>query len=469
MMEEKVLRTIKDNRLIQDKDNVVVGVSGGPDSMALLYLLLHAQKHIDFNILVAHVNHGVRGEEADADELFVKRKAQELGLPFFSTRVDMEAYGDRHKISHEEAGRKLRYGFFRNILKSYQGGKIAVAHNMNDQAETLLMRIMRGTGIDGLSGMKFKSGDIIRPILNITRQEIEAYIEDNKIETVLDRTNLIPIYTRNKVRLELIPYIEDNFNPNIIETLWRLSQTSQTDSEFLRKYTEERYSEIVKSEGTRQLVLDAAGFKDLALGIQQRIIIFALTRLLGQYKGFGEQHISAVAELFRTASTGKVLHLPNNIRARVTYDSLIVEVFEEEAKKPFVYDLTMGYNYPCGLNYSFYTRIVDIDEISLNDKLPNIKYFDYDRIKGKLSVRNRRAGDRFAPYGMEGSKKLKDFFIDLKVPREERDRIPLIVDEENIIWVVGYRISDLHKVTKKTKKVLMIEYRRLDGEDNHER
>lgn len=461
-MENKVLNTIKEFNLIDNEDNVVVGVSGGPDSMVLLYLLLHAKKHMDFNILVAHVNHGVRGDEALEDEQFVRRKAKELNLPYFSTNVDMVAYGQKHKISHEEAGRELRYGFFRSILKQNNGGKIAVAHNMNDQAETLLMRIMRGTGIDGLNGMTYISGDIIRPVLNITRAEIEQYIEDKNIETVLDKTNLMPIYTRNKIRLELIPYIEDNFNPNITKSLWRLSQTSQNDTMFLQRYTEEKYLSLVKSEGKNRITLNGEGFRKLDLSIQQRIVILSITKIIGVFQGFSEHHISTITEIFNVGSTGKTIDLPNDLVAKVDYNKLIIERTPKKNSKHFVYELIIGYNHLSDLGYDLNIKVVDVEKIDINEKLHNIKYFDYDKIKGRLRVRNRQDGDRFTPYGMKGSKKLKDFFIDSKVSREQRDKVPLIVDDENIIWVVGYRINDLYKLSLKTKNILMIEYIRCN-------
>lgn len=457
-MENKVLDIIKEHNLIEKDDNVLVGVSGGPDSMALLYLLLNVKKHIDFNILVAHVNHGVRGQDALEDQLFVKRKSQELGLAYFYTEVDMVGYGEKHKISPEEAGRKLRYSFFRSILKKYNGGKIAVAHNMNDQAETLLMRIMRGTGIDGLNGMTYISGDIIRPILHITRGEIEQYIEDEDIETVLDKTNLMPIYTRNKIRLELIPYIEENFNPNLIKSLWRLSQTSQNDTKFLQGYTEEKYLSLVKLEEANRIILGGDEFRELDTSIQQRLIILAITKIIGVFQGFSEHHISRVTELFNEGNTGKAIDLPSDLIAKIDYDKLIIERIVNKTIKPFVYDLIIGYNHFSDLGYGFDIKVLDIEDVHLNNNLSSIKYLDYDMIKNGLKVRNRQDGDRFIPYGMKGSKKLKDFFIDSKVSRDERDRIPLIVDDENILWVVGHRISDLYKLTKKTKNVLMIEY-----------
>ncbi len=457
-MENKVFRNIKENNLIDKYDNILVGVSGGPDSMALLHALIYVKKHIDFNIIVAHVNHGVRGDDACQDEVFVKTTAEELGLSYYSTKVDMVAHGKKHKISPEEAGRELRYGFFRSILKGYKGGKIAVAHNMNDQAETLLMRIIRGTGINGLNGMSFISGDIIRPILNISRSEIEGYIEENHIETVLDKTNLMPIYTRNKIRLELIPYIEDNFNPNFIDALWRLSQTSKLDSDFLGKFTEDQYYNILISQDKDRIVLSLNLFNDLDIAIQKRLVIHSIEKLLGVFQGFSEQHITRLVNLFSLGNTGKIMELPNNLVGKVDYERLIIEKLNDNTVKSFVYPLNIGYNQFSDLSLGFKIDIIDIEDIDKKNKLHNIRYFDYDKVKGNLYLRNRKDGDRFNPLGMQGSKKLKDFFIDSKVSRDKREKTPLIVDEEDILWVVDYRISELYKLTKETKNVLMVEY-----------
>ena len=186
-MEDRVLKTIKKYNLIQEGEEIVIGLSGGPDSMALLYVLLDIREEIDFNIHIAHVNHGIRGKDALADEKFVEKLAKKINLPYYSKTVNMDKYAKEQGISSEEAGRKLRYGFFREILFKLGGGKIAVAHNKNDQAETLIMRFFRGTGIDGLKGMEYKNGDIIRPILGIERKEIEKYLLDRNIESRIDK------------------------------------------------------------------------------------------------------------------------------------------------------------------------------------------------------------------------------------------------------------------------------------------
>lgn len=450
-----VRNNILNNNLITTNENIVVGVSGGPDSMALLYVLLDIRKELNFNIIVAHVNHGVRGDEALSDQLFVERKANELKIPYYFKNVDMDGYAKEMGITSEEAGRELRYGFFREILESNCGGKIAVAHNKNDQAETLLLRIMRGTGIDGLKGMDFLAGDIIRPLLNISREEIEQYISIGKIETVLDKTNLIPIYSRNKVRLELLQYIKDNFNPNIINTLWRLSRTSNIDSKFLEEFTESRYNFIVKKVNKHSIILDGVLFIKENKSIQSRIIRNVISKIMGNLQGISEQNITSLVELFERLETGKQLNLPNGIIGRISYNDLVIEKIEAEVVKDFDYILNIGCNkfFELGLNIC-----LSVEEGNKSNKYSkNVKYFDYEKISGDIRIRNRKSGDKFVPFGMNGRKKVKDYFIDEKIPKELRDRIPLLVDDENIIWILGYATSELYKVTDTTKKILIIE------------
>lgn len=454
-LDKIVWKNILDYNLINSGDNIVVGLSGGSDSMALLYSLLEAQKQIDFNIIVAHVNHGVRGEDALADQLFVEKVAIELNLLYYSKNVDMVQHGKEMRITAEEAGRELRYGFFREILKGHGGGKIAVAHNKNDQAETILMRIMRGTGIDGLKGMEFKVDDIIRPILNILREEIEMYIETKGIETVLDKTNLMPIYSRNKVRLDMIPYIESNFNPNIIDSLWRLSQIARLDNDFLDNYSRKRFMDIVKFQNKNTIILDMNLLTKEDTSIQQRILRISIEKITFSLQGFSEQHINSILNLIYSG-TGKELNLPLDTDVRTSYDDLIIETRSKIKSKDFHYALDLGYNQFTNLYYTFNVEVLNIDRIKDIHMGKYIKYFDYDKIRGELNIRNRRPGDKFVPFGMSGTKKLKDYFIDEKVNKEIRKEIPLLIDDENILWVVGYRTSDLYKVTTDTENVLVV-------------
>lgn len=456
-MRDEVLETIKKHRLIEEGDQVVIGLSGGPDSIVLLYLLLDIQKDIDFNIHIAHVNHGIRGKDALADEKFVENLAKKLDLPYYSKTVNMNKYAKEKGISSEEAGRELRYGFFREILKDLDGGKIAVAHNKNDQGETLLMRFFRGTGIDGLKGMEYINDDIIRPILGIEREDIEKYLVDKNIESRLDKTNLEPIYNRNKIRLELIPHIEEEYNPNIIEALWRTSKIAAIDSDFLEEYTEKTLNKLVKKRTKNSIILNKTLFLKEHRSIQQRIIRSCIFDIEGNLQGFTMEHISNILKLFLEGGTGKSIDLINNFIAKTSYEEFIIEKNKKNEIKDFSYELKLeGFTYVDESNYRFETRVYPAKDLDINKKDSYIMDFDYDKINGSLYCRNRKAGDRFVPKGMKGSKKIKDYFIDEKVPKEERDKIPLIKDEENIIWVVGYRSSELYKVEASTKNILRI-------------
>ena len=293
-MKNLVRKTIYKHKMIDRDDKIVIGVSGGHDSMTLLYVLESLKEELKFEIVVAHINHGIRGEEADEDEQYVKSISQELGLPFYSCKVNMDEYAKEHKLTSEESGREIRYDFFRKTLKGVGGTKIAVAHNKNDQAETLIMRFMRGTGIDGLRGMEFKTRDIIRPLLEVERSDIEKYCEDSGLLPRIDYTNAMPIYGRNKIRLELLPYIEETFNSGIINTLYRTSEIMKIDSDFLMKYSEEKFLESLKKSSSSSVVLDIKKISVLDEAIKTRVIRHAIEHLNSNLKGIEKKHIKQV-------------------------------------------------------------------------------------------------------------------------------------------------------------------------------
>lgn len=459
-MEEKVYKTIKTHNLINEKENIVLGLSGGPDSMALLYVLMEIKKKINFKIYAAHVNHGVRGKEADEDEFFVKQTCETLNIPLYIKRVDMNKYAKENRLSSEEAGRKIRYDFFREILDKIGGGKIAVAHNKNDQSETVLFRFIRGAGIDGLVGMKYKNGDIIRPLLDIDRGEIEKYCFVKNIKTRIDKTNFETLYGRNKIRLELIPYIEKNLNNNIIDTLFRNAKILSYDKEFLDEYSKESYEKVLESKTDNNVVLSKKGFKKLHPAIKARVIRISVERLLGDIKDLEKKHIDDVMNLFEKGNTGKEISINKGILAQVSYEKLIIKKNKKEnGISNFQYRLKINeITFINELSTKVKCKVLSREEvnISFNDRF--IKFFDYDKIKSELYLRNRRKGDRIVPIGMNSSKKLKDFFIDKKIPRDERDKIPLLVDGNNIVWIIGYRVSEKYKITEHTKNVLVVEY-----------
>lgn len=465
-MEQIVYRNIKTNNLINMGDTVLVGVSGGHDSMALLNILNNLKDILGFELLVAHVNHGVRGEYALRDENFVKEESEKLGLKFFLKRADMNQYAKDEGISAEEAGRIIRYSFFNDILKEHGGkGKIAVAHNYDDQAETILMRLIRGTGIDGLKSMEFSTANIIRPILNVKREEIENYIESNNIDVVIDHTNMQTDYTRNKIRLELIPYIEKNFNPNVKDALVRLSNTAKKDIRFLDEYTVVCYNKIVITSKKEKIVIDNDEFLKLSENIKSRIIRHIVNEILGSLQGYEEIHVLNVLKLSEDNQTGKQIDLPSGIVCSLSYNYLSFEKNVKQSKGQYSYSLNEEICYIEELDLEIILKEFNINDISkFNMEKKNGRiYIDKDKIKGNLVLRNRRDGDKFTPIGMSGTKKVKDFFIDNKISRELRESIPFIVDDKNIIWIIDYRMSDLYKVDKNTKNAMSIEIKECNN------
>ncbi|KNF07820.1 tRNA(Ile)-lysidine synthase TilS [Gottschalkia purinilytica] len=458
-MKHIVKNTIIQYNLIEKDDNIIIGVSGGHDSMTLLYVLMDLSSSINFKIHVAHVNHGVRGEDADEDEKYVKKVCSDFNIPFYSKKVNMDEYAKKYKLTKEEAGREIRYSFFREILNRFKKGKIAVAHNKNDQAETLIMRFIRGTGIDGLRGMEYKNGDIIRPLLDVGREEIEKYCEENNIEPRIDRTNFETIYGRNKVRLELIPYIVENFNLGIIDTLSRTSKIMKNDSDFLISYTKKCYEDIVIMEDELSIHINNEKFLKLHNAIRNRVLRYSLEKINGNLQGIEEKHIKDIIKLANSKTTGKLINISNNIIVRKNYNNLIVEKNAIRER--------ISYNYKVGINTvtlieeldaKIEAKILPVSLIDLNFSNRFIKYFDYDKLSDNIYIRNRKNGDRFTPMGMNGSKKLKDFFIDEKIPKEYRDIIPIIEHDGDIMWIVGYRISEKYKITSNTKNVLVLKY-----------
>ena len=272
MIFEKALSTIKKYNLIEKGDKIVLGLSGGPDSVCLLHILNRLREVLDIEVYAAHLNHQIRGLEAQQDALYVSQLCESLGVTFFVKSINVPQYCKDNKLSLEEGARKLRYEMFFEIKESLNANKIAIAHNMNDQAETVLMRMMRGTGLQGLKGIDYiRDGVIIRPILDIERSEIEAYCEEHKLNPRIDSTNLESIYTRNKIRLELIPYMKENFNSNVTESIVRMSNSLKCDNEFIEEEALKHFRNIsCINEGNLEIKIEK--FKNLHKSLKSRII-----------------------------------------------------------------------------------------------------------------------------------------------------------------------------------------------------
>lgn len=461
-MIEKVINTIKCNNMFELNDKVVVALSGGPDSICLLHILHTLKDELNISIVAAHVNHCLRGEAADNDEMYVKKICEELGIQCFVKREDVHRISKERGISCEMAGREVRYEFFEEVLHKINGNKIAIAHNANDQAETVLMRILRGTGLEGLVGIRpVRDNIFVRPIINLTRDEIENYCEINKLNPRIDKTNFENIYTRNKIRLELIPYIQKNFNSDVIEVLNRFSDTVKIDNEYINNVAKEKYNEY--SEISKEkIILKGQLFKEHE-AILTRVIRIAIKNIKGDLNNLEKNHIYDIIDI-QKKSTGKYIMLPSGIRVTNNYGDIYVYKEEKEHKvqkinKEVELNL-LEENVLTNHKLKITLDIIKSKEDIKFDKNPLIKYFDYDKIKGVIKLRYRKNGDKFMPFGMSGSKKLKDLFIDLKIPKERRDSIPLITFGDDIAWIVGYRISDKFKINKDTKSILKIKIER---------
>ena len=358
------------------------------------------------------------------------------------------------------AGRNERYKAFEEIRNKYGYNKIAVAHNANDQAETVLMRVMRGTGLEGLTGIKAKRDDgIIRPILCLSRQEIEKYCEEKKLNPRIDASNYERIYSRNKIRLDILPYMKENFNKDIIDTINRMTILLQKDNEFIEEYSQKCYNIYCKNYGNK-LIISQKLFKEEMDSIITRVIIRAFKEISNSHQNFEMKHIYEIVNL-ANKGTGKKLNLTNKIICENLYGDIIfikedtnkekvcedyeIRIKKEEINNKITFD-----------NYVINFEIIENKNKAEFPKNSLIKLFDYDNIEKEIIIRYRRDGDKIVPLGMNGSKKLKDIFIDLKIPRENRNNIPILCFDDKISWIIGYKTSQLFRITKDTKKILKI-------------
>ena len=317
-MLEKVNETIKKYKLIENGDKIILAVSGGPDSVSMLDILYKIQqnKKIDFKIVVAHVNHMIRREATD-DANYVQKICKERNIEFYLKSIDVKKIANNNKIGTEEAGRKERYKFFDELAKKTNANKIAIAHNKNDNVETVFMHILRGTGINGLKGIEPKRGKYIRPLIECERKEIEKYCEENNLEPRIDKTNFENIYTRNKIRNIVIPYIQKEFNQNIIETIDRLSKLVAEEEEYMERQIKNTYQNLLILETKKEIQLDLKKFNMQEKVIKSRLILYTITRIFGSNEGIEKIHIEDIIKLCGNNIGNKFLTPNKNIKILV--------------------------------------------------------------------------------------------------------------------------------------------------------
>ena len=443
--ERKVYDTIISNNMLSGGDRVVVGVSGGADSVALLCVLKRLDM-LDLSISVCHINHNIRGAEADRDEQFVKNLCEKLGVPFYVLSADVPKIAKEKRISTELAGRNVRYEFFEKIKNETNSDKIAVAQNKNDFAETIFLNITRGCTLNGLKGTPKVRDNIVRPLISTKRCEIEDYLNEIGMGYVTDSTNLENEYSRNIIRNLVFPALS-KINPSLSDTVYKNSQYIEDDNDFIESYALTIYKRIANvSDGL--VKIDIEKMSDEHISIKRRVILNAIKDLKGDTKNIESEHIDGILNLSKSGTKFSV----HNLTVYFNYGILTFELKKSESAD-FSYDITYGESIEIentGVRYHF--EIVSPDKMENRE---NIQYINADNLNG-LKLRNRRDGDRFNPYGMTGYKKLKDFFIDIKIPSQERGNIPLLTSENEIIAVLGHRISNKYAVTKNTKSALKI-------------
>ena len=325
-MKQKILQTIKKYNLIKENDSIVIGVSGGPDSICLLHVLNELKNELNFKIYVAHINHMIR-EEADSETEYVKDFCKNLEIECYIKRIDVIKIANNLKRGTEETGRKIRYEFFNEVLEKTASNKIATAHNNNDKVETILMNILRGSGTSGLKGIEaIRDEKFIRPLIETSREEIEEYCEANELNPKIDKSNNENIYTRNKVRNVVIPYIKQEFNPNILKTINRLSEVATEESEYLNKITEETFNKInIENEKGKQTTLELKKFNNLELVIKRRVILYTINELLGTTEGIEKINIDDIIKLCNNNIGNKYLMPIKNLKILVKKGKIFFE------------------------------------------------------------------------------------------------------------------------------------------------
>ncbi|HPK53312.1 MAG TPA: tRNA lysidine(34) synthetase TilS [Smithellaceae bacterium] len=441
---------------MKNDEKIVIGLSGGPDSTALTVALGRLAPALGAQLVVAHFNHSLRGRESDEDEGFAARLAEKMKLTFVSRKMDVQPVPKG--VSPEDFYRQQRYRFFDETARSNHAGKVALGHNMQDQAETVLLHLLRGSGLEGLKGiMPLRDGKYIRPLLEVSREEIIKFLTESGIAYRRDSSNESSVHARNKIRLELLPYLKKEFNPKIDETLAQMAEILREENELIRACTAKALKSTCIKRQRNRILLNVEYMNLLPVALQRRVLKELLETFAIQKNGITFLHVNSVGQLMQGPESGRKICLPFGIEARREYESLILERTKGYAKQTefeYVIDIP-GAVYVKERNLTVSLRLTRRDEIDLS--AGNKNYFDLDKIMPPLVLRNRRNGDWFHPLGMTGRQKLKDFFIDHKIPQQKRNEIILLVDRQSVLWIEHMRLSDQVKITPKTKKFLELE------------
>ena len=468
-----VEETIADHRMLQQKDSVLVCVSGGPDSVVLLHVLVALAQKFSLCLGVAHFNHGLRGVDSDRDAEFVGSFSEQLDLPCYMDKMDVLAYQKDKKLSLEAAGRQLRYSFFHRIADENNFSKIATGHHKEDNAELILMDIFRGSGPKGLSGIPpIRDGRIIRPIINLSRSEIDGLLAEKGLPAKSDRTNTDIRHMRNRIRHRLLPELKSSYNPKIIETLNRLARIVRSEEEWIEGIVDPVFNRaVLEKSNDHRIWLSVTILGSQHAAMNRRIIRKAIAGVKGDLKRISLVHIEMVMDLLKAGVAVGSLDLPDRIR--VSFKKGRILFSKESAPLRSIKGIRQKHRdrkRPAFEHHLHSPGTVSVPEV--NGRLsfsavcpPGIPecfppgqrtvFFDMDSVNFPLTVRNVRPGDRFVPLGMSGSQKINTYFINRKIPRSEREKYPVVLDRDGrIIWVAGQRIDESFRVLSSTRAVL---------------
>jgi len=457
MLLTQVKRTIDRYYLLEQGDRLVVGVSGGADSMVLLHVLNSLRKDFDLSLIVAHVNHGLRPDESEKEAELVRTASEKLGTPFEYGQFNVREFKKTGGFSPQDAARRIRFHFFKDLLRKYQATKIALGHNADDQVETVFINLLRGSGLKGLKGiLPMRDGKVIRPLLEVWRREIDSFILKNGIPFLVDSSNLKKTYLRNRLRLDLIPLIEREYQSSFKEVVMRTVNLLQGENDYLERESAQAYQRIVHWEKDKGS-FNFSEYQSLHRAIQWRVIQRIVEGILGE-EGEGLDETGHIFNKLCQPTPNFLFELSCGAYFEKRYDTVLVRKGSVKPVPPFETEiLSPGRTWVEEIRREVVIEEIWRDRPETLNEFPSIAYLAFESLKFPLKMRNFRPGDRFQPLGVKGTQKLKEFYIDHKVPRFERPSVPLLMSGEMIAWVVGYRIDERVKVTEKSQKVLRVE------------
>ncbi|MBK3332001.1 tRNA lysidine(34) synthetase TilS [Persephonella atlantica] len=450
MVEKKFLKAIKDFNLVESKDRILVAFSGGIDSTVLTALLLKFQKYLKIEkIALAHLNHSLRGAESDLDEEFCKSFAEEKGLKIYTKKEDVKKYAKEHSMSIEEAARTVRYSFLQEIALREEFNKIATGHHLSDLIETMILWFIQGNK-KGIKGFKPYEKNVIRPLFYLTKEEIRQYAEKKDIKYTVDRTNFKTDILRNKIRHDIIPLLRQ-INPSIEKSMLIESLFLQIDEDFIEKEVEKFSQKFLKDRIT---LTDIADVPEAVLYRMLTIWIYKKTGIYPSYRKIWE-----ILKILKKSGE-KSISLSRDYQLIKSYSQIIIK--KKEKSKKYSYKIKTGdevYIKEAGVIIkSYISKSINMGKLKDERK---IVCFDIGEENPEFVIRNRKAGDRFLPFGQKSEKKLKDIMIELKIPKYMRDTIPILEFRNKILWVVGYKRSGHYPVTEQTKKMICFEIKEV--------